>query len=105
MKYGSAEKLIAEWGKNHPADVMEIHVVGSLAKRSSEVAAAKKSDLDLMIFVSDSVQQEFCYQELAAIGLKTGVLIHPLFICESEKQSKLSMTLYSDALKHARRLL
>lgn len=105
MKYDSAEDLITKWGKRHPGRVLEIHVVGSLAKRSNETVATKKSDLDLMVFISDSVEQEFFYQELAAIGLETGVLIHPLFVCESEKSSKLSMTLYSDALKNGRRLL
>jgi len=67
--------------------------------------AAKKSDFDLVIFVSDLVDKKLLYQELASIGLKTGVLIHPLFICETEKQQKLSIALYSDAIKKGRRVL
>lgn len=105
MNYDAAEELIVRWGKEHPTRVLGIHVVGSLAKRSSETVAKKQSDLDLVVFVSDSSDEDSLYQELASIALETGVLIHPLFIRESDRQSKLSISLYSDALKNGRRLL
>ena len=57
------------------------------------------------IICNDSTDNDELYSELSSIGLLTGILIHPLFIKESEKESKLSIKQYTDAFSKKRKIV
>lgn len=104
MDYEAAERSIASWGRRNSDVVLSVYVVGSRGISHEEAQKTKRSDLDLMIFVRNAGDQLKWFEEMASIGLDTGVLIHPLFIEESERDAKLSIKLYSDALAKGRRV-
>lgn len=105
MSYEDAERLLSEWGHSHSDYALEIFVIGSMANQTKRAASSKKSDLDLVIFVSDSAPIDNFYQDIADVGLKTGVLIHALFIRESERNMKMSLPQYANAFEEHRRLV
>ncbi|MBK1656287.1 hypothetical protein [Allochromatium vinosum] len=104
MNYDIAERLISNWGRGNRNVVLEIYIVGSRGVDRNEARNKKKSDLDLMVFVRSADEQEKWFQDLASIGLDTGILIHPLFIEEPERNAKLSINLYADMFAKGRKI-
>ena len=104
MDYQAAELSVVNWGKRNSDVVQSVYVVGSHGIGPKEARKTNKSDLDLMIFVRNADDQVQWFGDMAAIGLDTGVLIHPIFIEESERDAKLAIKLYSDAFARGRKV-
>ena len=102
--YITTEKMIIDWGNSNQDKINEIYVIGSLISLTIKNKDTHNSDYDLLIFISDSTDKDELYSELSSIGLLNGILIHPLFIKESEKKSKLSIKQYADAFSQKRKI-
>ncbi len=102
--YINAEEMVINWGKSNKDKVNEIFVIGSLYSLTVENESTYTSDYDLLIFINDFVKKEELYLELSNIGILNGILIHPLFIKESEKEIKFSIKQYSDILLKKRKI-
>jgi len=105
MKSDDIEEMIAGWGKQNQPIVKEIYVIGSRGRNKVPKNGEKKSDLDLMVFMEGNQIPASFYRSLAKIGLKVGLLIHPLFILEKDRKSKLSIKEYSEAFAVRRQIL
>ena len=102
--YVTTEKIIIDWGNSNQNKVNEIYVIGSLSSLTIENNDSFNSDYDLLIFINDSANTDKLYSELSSIGLSNGILIHPLLIKESERELKLSIKQYADALAKKRKI-
>ncbi len=103
--YITTETMVIDWGNSNHDKINEIYVIGSLSSLTIKNKNTHKSDYDLLIFINDSTDNDELYSELSSIGLLTGILIHPLFIKESEKESKLSIKQYTDAFSKKRKIV
>lgn len=102
--YVTTEKIIIDWGNSNQDKVNEIYVIGSLSSLTMENNDSFNSDYDLLIFINDSANTDKLYSELSSIGLSSRILIHPLLIKESERELKLSIKQYADALSKKRKI-
>ena len=93
---------IREWAKSRQGSIDEIVLIGSQAKQTVSNELSKKSDIDLMIFLSESDDSTSIYSDLATIGIDLGILIHPLIISSDERNIKLKIPEYHQAYEGGR---
>lgn len=102
--YQHLEEIIISWGQEKKATIKEIFVIGSMAS-TNNYNSKKKSDFDLLIYLDNSADKNELYKELSIFGLETSILIHPLFIYESEIEYKQTLPLYKKAMEKKRKIV
>lgn len=94
-------KDLTEWASCHDK-LEEIILIGSQSSRDDNQKIGVNSDIDLAIIFKGEDASDWIYSDLAKIGLKINIMIHPLVLCTNEIEMKKSITNYKQALLSGR---
>ena len=88
---------LVSWRSRHRNEIEELLIFGSSAQLKSDAGLPSTSDIDLMIILACDESPAYVYEELAILGARLRLLIHPLPITARERCLKLQNPLYAAA--------
>lgn len=84
---------ISQWAHSS-SGVSRVIIAGSQVSHLDSETPIGNSDVDLVIYLERDTDKNRVMSELAAIGVSTKVLLHPLLISEEERGMKESIGEY-----------
>ena len=93
----SAIKL---WASNNEK-IRRIYIAGSQAQTCLAEGQSKRSDIDVILFLSPGADESDIYKNLSALGLHHGILIHPLIIRSEDNAFKTAIPEYREMIRAA----
>src|SRR5204863_6594649 len=88
---------LSSWRLSHGDEIAELVLFGSSAQLEGNDGLPRLSDIDLMIILACDESPAYLYEELAVLGARLKVLIHPLPITADDVCLKLQNPFYAAA--------